>query len=108
MGNVIGSWAFLVGVVLAIIFGALGGVLSETMILILFIIGIIVGLLNVTDKETGPFLIAGTVLVIVSSLGSDVLGKINLLEGILDAILILFVPATIIVALKSVFSMAKS
>ena len=108
MGNVIGGWAFLIGVVLAIILGAFGGVLNETIILILFIIGIIVGLLNVTDKETGPFLMAGTVLVIVSSLGSDVLGKVNLLEGILDAILILFVPATVIVALKSVFSMAKS
>ena len=51
---------------------------------------------------------AGTVLVIVSALGSSVLGSMPVVSRMLAAILMLFVPATIIVALKSVFSLARN
>ena len=67
-----------------------------------------IGLLNITDKEVTPFLMAGVVLVITSSLGVEVFGTVAILGNILTNMLTLFVPATIIVALKSVFSLAKS
>jgi len=107
-----GAWAFLVGVVLAVIFGiATKGILGTTVASLLVIMGIVVGLLNVTAKESQPFMMAGIVLVLVSSFGGDVISKINTVGpyvgGILTAILVLFVPATIIVALKSVFELAK-
>lgn len=105
-GSILGAWSFIIGVVLAVILGALGGI-SSTVAIILVVLGLIVGLLNVSDKETHPFLVAGTVLVIVSALGGEVLGIVATVKNILDAILILFVPATVIVALKSVFSMAR-
>ena len=106
-GNLLGGWAFLIGVVLAIILGAIGSI-SQTIAIVLVVLGLIVGLLNITDKETQPFLIAGAVLVIVSAFGSSALDAIPVVGRILDAILILFVPATVIVALKSVFSFAKN
>lgn len=105
--NLIGSWSFLIGVILAVILGSLGAI-TQTIATALVILGLIVGLLNITDKEAGPFLMAGTVLVIVSALGSNALQIIPVVEGILNAILMLFVPATGIVALKSVFSLAKN
>jgi hypothetical protein len=105
----LGGWAFLIGIILAIVFGALSGAtgIQETIAIILLIIGIVVGFLNVTDKEIKPFMYAGTILVIVSFFGGSIMGTIGFIKGILDAILYIFVPATIVVAIKSVFSIAK-
>lgn|SRR3989344_1991689 len=105
--NLIGSWAFLVGVVLAIVIGAGLLQINSTWTMILVIIGLIVGLLNITGKEVEPFLISGAVLVIASSLGNNELGSIPILNGILSALLAIFVPATIIVAIKNVFNLAR-
>ena len=99
-GSLLGAWAFLIGVILAIIFGFITVIAWLPWVLV--IIGIIVGLLNITDVETQPFLLAGTVLVIVSYFGGMIFGPITFLGNILDNLLMLFVPATIIVALKSV------
>ncbi len=78
---------------------------------ILALLGLIVGLLNVGGAETTSFLMAGTVLVIVTGLGGDSIRDVpgigSMLSGILNAIMILFVPATVVVALKSVFEIAK-
>lgn len=106
MAFAMGSWAFLIGVILAVLFGFLPEAAWITWVLVL--LGLIVGLLNITDKEVTPFLMAGVVLVITSSLGGGVLGSIGVLGTILENMLALFVPATIIVALKSVFALAKS
>ncbi len=105
-GNTIGSWAFLIGVILAVILGALGE-LTSLVITILVVLGIVIGLLNISDEEVQPFLMAGAVLVIVASLGNDVMSSVKILGNILNAVLALFVPATMIVALKSVFALAK-
>lgn len=108
MAKSLGAWAFLVGVVLAVIIGLIsGGNISALWVAILAILGLIVGFLNVTDKESTPFMTAGVVLVIVSALGGEVMSSVPLAQGVLVAMNILFVPATVIVALKSVFSIAK-
>ena len=106
MKSFIGSWAFLIGVILAVILGAFGG-MSDLMITLLVILGLIVGFLNVTEKEVQAFLMAAAVLVVVSYFGQSVLQEIDVMNNILRALLILFVPATIIVALTSVFRIAK-
>jgi hypothetical protein len=106
-GNLIGGWAFLIGVVLAVIVGAWQGTLSTTFQYILVIIGLIVGLLNIADKETMPFLTSGAILIIVSALGGNTMAGIQFLPGILAALLTLFVPATIVVAIKNVFGLAR-
>jgi len=105
-GNKFGAWAFLIGVILAIVFSFLDG--GTTLAIILVVIGLIVGLLNVADKEVEPFLMASTVLIIASAFGTGVLGIIPIVGNMLNALLVLFVPATIIVAIKHVFTMAKN
>ena len=108
MAKSFGAWAFLIGVILAVVIGLIsGGEISALWTAVLAVIGLIVGLLNVTDKEVTPFMMAGIVLVIASGFGGDVMKSVPLASGVLNAINILFVPATIIVALKSVFSLAK-
>lgn len=106
-GNLIGSWAFLIGVILALLLGLLN-VMSVTWIYVLIAIGIIIGLLNVADQEVQPFLMSGVVLIIASALGQTVTAQVPRLDGMLQALLAIFVPATIIVAIKNVFSIAKN
>jgi len=115
--NLVGAYAFLVGVVLAVVFGVFnksleqaGGLFYSALILI----GLVVGFMNVGDKDSGTFLMASLSLVIVGSLGVDGLRYITLnnyivtsLRNVLGSLLLLFVPATIVVALKTVFAMAK-
>jgi len=110
-GNLIGSWSFLVGLILAIVLGL--GFLSgyqATLVWAVFLLGVVVGLLNVAAGEVSAFLTGGTILVLVSFLGVQV-GVFEtvapVISNILKGILTLFVPATIIVALKSVFVMAR-
>jgi len=122
--NSLGAWAFLIGVVLAIIIG-----ISATSFLplstitqyspqiyaILVILGLIVGgTIQVEGKDSQTFLIAGAILVVVSRFGMEsVTGSLigigvgETVVSAFSALLALFVPATIIVAVKTVFSLAK-
>ncbi|MFH1682770.1 MAG: hypothetical protein ABIA37_03150 [Candidatus Woesearchaeota archaeon] len=109
--NLIGSWSFLAGLILAIVLGlGLGGAYQGTLLWIVFLLGVVVGLLNIATEEVGAFLTGGTILVLVSYLGVQVgifTGIAPVIANILKGILTLFVPATIIVALRSVFVLAK-
>ncbi len=115
--NLFGAWAFLIGIVLAVLVGLFAGERTNPVILgILSLLGLVVGF-SVAEKNVQTFLLASVSLVIVSFAGiqglvlsAAVLG-INigkLVASILGALLVLFVPATIMVALKTVFSLAKS
>jgi hypothetical protein len=115
--NLVGAYAFLVGVVLAIIFGLFNASLESAGGLFysaLVIIGLIVGFMNVGDKNSSIFLMASVSLVVVGALGAEPLKYIALdnyvvtsLRNVLGSLLVLFVPATIVVALKTVFSVSK-
>ena len=109
--NLIGAWAFLIGVILTIAIGLfsdyLGATTHKTILIILVVLGIAVGVLNITSKEGSKFLLTALVLVLVAYIGQSVMSIIPQLGKILGAMLVLFVPATIIVALKEIFDIAK-
>jgi len=105
--NLVGRLAFLVGFVLAIILGAVDK-LDSTWTIVLVVIGLLVGLLNITGKESYSFMISGVVLIIASALGLGVMNSIPFVARILVALLAIFVPATIIVAVRNVFNLAKN
>lgn len=105
-GNVVGSWAFLVGVLLAVVLGLIGN-FSQTWMIVLVVIGLLVGLLNVVGDETTPFMMSGVVLIIASAFGGAVLSNVPLVSSVLNSLLVIFVPATVIVAIKNVFNLAK-
>jgi|TARA_Y100000310_G_scaffold339460_1_gene432157 O-antigen ligase len=103
--NSLGGWAFLVGVLLAIVLAFFGQFSSWAWLLV--VLGLIVGFLNITEAETQKFLFAGTILVIVGNFAGDTLNAIQFLPDIFDNLVALFAPATVVVALKSAFEMAK-
>ncbi len=122
--NSFGAWAFLIGVILAVVIGVSASSLlsldsvraySAKIYAILVVIGIIVGFsVKVYGRDAQSFLIAGAILVIVSSFGKDsVTGSLigiglgDTVTSTFSALLALFVPATIIVAMKTVFSLTE-
>lgn len=122
--NSAGAWVFLIGIILAIIIGfATSSFLpiskvtqfSSPIYAILVLLGLFVGFkINVSGKDSQTFLITGAILVVVSKFGMEsVTGSLigigigDTVASTFSALLALFVPATIIVAIKTVFSMAK-
>lgn len=104
-GSTVGSWAFLIGVILALLVAFFNLPGSAWLLVIL---GLIIGLLNITESETSKFLMAGTVLVIVSAFGASSLSSVAYLPDIFNNLVGLFTAATIVVALKSVFQLARN
>jgi len=119
--NTIGAWAFLAVIILAIIAGVFAGSSSNPLILtIIVILGLIVGYF-VAEKDVQTFLFASAASLIASFAGIQGLASDVALRGIavsgvqitkfmvsiLGALLFLFIPATIVVAVKTVFSIAK-
>jgi len=122
--NFVGAWVFLVGIVIAILIGILTAFFIPWPIItyysspiygILVLMGIAVGFsINVSGKDAQTFLLTGAVLVIVSRFGMEsVTGSLigiglgDAVSSTFSALLTLFVPATIIVAIKTVFSITR-
>jgi hypothetical protein len=127
----IARWAFIGFVVIAVIAGLAIGYMAYSaedhwadddvrstngwVILIMLILGIIIGITSITTKEVTPFLIATIALVVASA--ADVWSGFNNIEAlqllyywataILDYIVAFAAPAAVIIAVKSVFAMAK-
>jgi hypothetical protein len=114
--NVVGAWAFLSGIILAILVGIFAAEkINPYIVWILMGLGVVVGYF-VAEKDVQTFLFASVSLVIVSYFGISGfvlnaaltganVGKV--VSSVLGTLLILFVPATIIVALKTVFSISR-
>ncbi len=122
--NSVGAWVFLSGVVLAVTIGIVTTFVlpwskitqySSPIYGILILLGLIVGFsINVSGKDAQTFLLTGAVLVVVSRFGMEsVTGSLigigvgDAVASTFSALLTLFVPATIIVALKTVFSITR-
>lgn len=113
----VGGYSFIIGVILAIVLGLASGALGANAAAwlgsLLVVLGLIVGFLNVTGKETKEFLMVATVLVIVTFAGNAAtnLGGVQVigqyLAGIFNALLAFVVPATIVVALKNILALAQ-
>ena len=110
MDKKLGHYAFLVGIVLAVIAGLFKNAISiEIATLILVLLGLVVGFLNVSAKETTPFLIATIALLVA---GSANLGDIGYNIGpkvvsVLGYIVIFVAPAAIVVSLKAIYALAQ-
>ena|SRR3989344_486408 len=114
--NLLGAYAVLIGVILALTLGffqaLFAGARQNWIYISLAIIGVIIGLVSVgkESRDATTFLLASISLVIVGSMGQQVLsvGEFGInISVILDTLLTMFIPATIVVALKTVFSVAS-
>jgi lipoprotein signal peptidase len=118
-----GEYAFITFVIIAIIAGLIMGAWSDLQTsenegwvnLILVILGIIVGLTIITEKESQPFLIAAIALIVAVGM-ADPFGAIDKIASplgtvadyIVKYIASFAVPAAVIQAIKAVYSLAKT
>ena len=106
-----GSLIFAISVILALVLGALGKI-NLTIASLLTLLGLLIGIINVTQTERTNFLLAGTSLVVISALGSGELiilpFFLEYMAGMLQGLLLLFVPATAIVAIMELWELAKN
>lgn len=121
--NLIGAYAFLISIILAVAVGVINifygknEAFTQTLTSLLAILGLVAGYF-VSNKDVQTFLFASVSLVLVSFAGlqggflsAAVLGVVNVskfITNILGSLMFVFIPATIVVALKTVFSLAKS
>jgi hypothetical protein len=112
LAGTIGLLAFLVGIILAIV-GGIGYHDNSGITLTLVIVGILVGVLNITGKEVLPLLIAAIALIVVGltkgfapldDLGVGAGTKIN---DIVAYIAIFITPAAIISAVRAIWAVAR-
>ena len=102
----IGKWAFIIGLVIAVLAGLF---FQPTWALwVLAILGVIVGLLNVTAEDTRGFLLAAIAL----TLSATALNTIPLVgtafSYVLPFVVVFVAGAMIVVALKELFVTARS
>lgn len=111
MAKKFGELAFLGGAAIAILAALLplDDYLGNVRLL-LVVLGVVVGLLNVTARETNEFLIAAVALLMAGAVG-DTLEMIpwvgKFLYHAVGNVSVFVVPAAVIVALKAVHALAK-
>ncbi len=111
----VGIWAFTIGAILALIAGFLPDNWDGMIVAVLAVLGIIVGFLNVTEDETDKFLMAAvSIMIALYTAGYAINATISTLGAvgtymlsILGNINIFVFPATIVVAIKALYALAK-
>lgn len=88
------------------VLAGLGGAAPE-LVTTLFVLGLVVGLLNVTEKESTSFLVAVTALLLIGVAGLR-LGELTpAVAGIVNNLVAFVSAAGLVVAIKQVLSIAK-
>lgn len=119
-----GEMAFLAGILLAFVIGVLSSFLPSgilpVLLAVLFIMGIIVGIVNISEKEVSGFLIATVALLLsvtswnmlfattLAFLGSFGIMIAAWVSGFTGALVAFISPAAFIVAIKAIYGLAKN
>lgn len=105
----IGHWAFIASLVIAVLAGIVPDWQNVYVVWTLAALGLVVGVLNVTARETTEFLLASITLLLVGFSGT--LPALDLLSPkipfVLNNIVAVVSPAALIVALKAIWVLAQ-
>tara|TARA_Y100000310_G_scaffold309615_1_gene353901 strand:- start:1722 stop:2066 length:345 start_codon:yes stop_codon:yes gene_type:complete len=110
--DIVGKWAFIIGLIIAILAAFITNVLAPANILgILFVLGLIVGFLNIDKKNITEFLVA----IIALGVTAGSLGAIALIGGtltgyissILENFLVFIGAAGLVVSIKAILVTSK-
>ena len=109
----IGPWAFILGLVIAVL-----SAVSGTLFWFLGLLGLVVGLMNVTDKEMNTFMLATLVFIVSANALSTTLTKLvsllpvvgswlNFVDPLLANVTLFVAPGAAVVALKALYNLSK-
>jgi hypothetical protein len=102
----IGTWAFLIGVLIAVVAGLIPSLPAAQVAWVLVILGLVVGFLNIRAREAQEFLVACIAILVVSGMGGlPPLGRT--LGTILTNMIAFVAPAALLVALRAIWDLAE-
>lgn len=108
----VGKWAFLLGIILAVLVGLVAVPYSTLTAVILMVLGLIVGFLNVETKETNNYLVAAVALLVIGIGGinaMDILGVTvyDWVQGVLSNFIAFVGASALVVAIKAIVQLGK-
>jgi len=108
--SIVGKWAFIIGLVIALLASFITGY-ATVILSILFILGLIVGFLNITEKEIIKFLVGVITLLLLGVASIQVLSFLQVIGQYINSVLgnfISFVSAAgLVVAIKAIIETSK-
>ena len=109
--KLIGKWAFVIGLVIAVLASFLTGYATYTA-LVLFLLGLVVGFLNISEKDSNKFLLAAIALLTGGIASMSAISLFGVVSTYVVAILGSFVAfvgaAALVVAIKAIFETGKN
>jgi|SRR3989344_5469550 len=108
--EVVGAWSFLIGALIALVLGVIPSTMGQPWVIgLLLVLGILVGLLNINDREVVAFLVASVAFLVSAPFLSGALQGFQALwwlASILNHIALFVVPAAVIVSVKAILALA--
>lgn len=108
--KLVGKWAFLAGLLLAILAAFLTGY-ATLVALLLFVLGLFVGFLNISERDSNKFLLGAIALLtggIASLSAVSIFGGVSTYVGAILTNFIAFVgAAALVVAIKVIFETGR-
>jgi hypothetical protein len=102
---IVGKWAFIIGLVIAVIAGIFFQ--AAWVVWVLAILGVIVGLLNVTETDTQSFLLAAIALILSATALNTIPLVGEFIKNILGYVAAFVAGAMVVVALKALYETAR-
>ena len=102
----IGKWAFIVGLVIAVLAGI--GVTQTWFTWVLAVLGLVVGFLNVTSGETQGFLLAAIALMLSANAVQGIPFVGMQVTQILSNLVAFMAAAVLVVALRALFETVRN
>lgn len=103
-----GRWAFIIGLIISVLLGFMTFTYAT---LILVILGLIVGFMNVSDKESHDYLVAVIALMVVGVAGLQALSVFGSLYSWINTVLASFITfvaaSSVVVAVKVLLDMGQ-
>lgn len=103
--NQVGHWAFLIGLVLTVISPFISIPYTS---MTLFILGLIIGYVNIKGQESHSFLLAVIALIVIGVGGIQMLVLTAPVVAILTNVITLASPAALVVAVKQIFTVGRA
>ena len=104
----LGRWAFVIGLIISVLLGFVSFTYAS---LVLVILGLIVGFMNVSDKETTNYLVASIALLVVGVSGLQALAVwgplYNWIQTVLASFTTFVAASVVVVAIKQLFVIGK-
>jgi len=105
----IAHYAFFIGLIIAIVAGFFRDIFDPaTLVTTLVLLGTLVGLFNLTTKETIPFLVSAIALMLAGIVNLGLIPYVGLyLRATLSNIVVFVVPGAIMLGMKTIWKLAR-